>query len=347
MATLYLHTGMHKTGSSSIQNSLAALPDDRGPRYLQPGPTPNSSGPVKFAFVNNPKRFVKKNVPLASRQEYFRALLSKMLRESRYDDAILSAESFDLMSQEEFESFVGMVRHNNLKIITYVRNPVSAMPSALQERIRVGILTNTDVIAQKLVPKYGRLRERYHGYDVNYVDFSRESLRNNCVVQDLSARIGIEIAPEEVITSNESMCRYATSLLLCRNMWRKRCGLPIVTNHSVIPLMAGLKGPKIEMASDFIKSGVQYHAEGIAWIEKQIGKSWDICPIMKADAISSVRDLLQVPETAREWLAQRVKHYKGEADWHIIGSAVDSLAHRGMAPSYNISQRDDDDRRPA
>ena len=53
MTTLTLHAGMHKTGTSSIQQTLAALPAGRGPQFLMAGGHANSSGMLKVGFTEN------------------------------------------------------------------------------------------------------------------------------------------------------------------------------------------------------------------------------------------------------------------------------------------------------
>ena len=55
MAKCVIHIGMHKTGSTSIQHSLAAL-DDENHYYAQITGAPNHSVPVFSAFSASPLR---------------------------------------------------------------------------------------------------------------------------------------------------------------------------------------------------------------------------------------------------------------------------------------------------
>lgn len=143
--TVILHIGMHKTGTSSIQDSLSAY-DDGETRYAQLGVV-NHSVPMTTIFSKRPHEYhIWKNqgVSRASvdvlRDEY-RARLDAQLADHRHSTLIVSGEDIGILDDDEkrhlFDYF--LARNVRLRVVCITRDPAGLAPSALQQHIRGGM----------------------------------------------------------------------------------------------------------------------------------------------------------------------------------------------------------------
>lgn len=217
MDTLYLHIGMHKTGSSSIQSSLARFKTEKL-RYAHLGEI-NHSIPLytifsedRYAYHIHRRRGFSREMVDAHRERYA-AMLRREL-ERRSGDMIISGEDLSILSESELKALETEVRpfFRHVKVIGYTRNPIDYASSALQEQIKNGV-TPTEIPR----PAYRDLFEKFHrvfGKDhVLLIDFRRSNLFRGSVVQDFLHRVG---APADLITEqseNESLSLLATKLM--------------------------------------------------------------------------------------------------------------------------------------
>ncbi|RMF37608.1 MAG: hypothetical protein D6754_09095 [Alphaproteobacteria bacterium] len=344
MATLFLHVGMHKTGTSAIQDSLAALPEGRGPRliYLD---VPNMSGQIKKALED--PEFLRASLGYGSVEAYareqpkLRDRLARLLAETGDRDAVLSAEAFSPLGEKEFDDFLSLVRHDTIRVIAYARAPQSAMASSLQERIRRGGITRFR--PHSWVPQYRRSLEKFEKLGLEIVCYDRATLHNGCVVQDFCRRVGIEIRPEEVRNTNESFGRDAIVLAFCRNVWRESRGLERNNSMELEPLVGDLATPKFKLHGRLIRPAVRRRRDEIDWVEQRMGRSF---PEWKQggnrDAILEREDLLKVSDEAADWLARHVEGYDGSRDPMVVGAAVEALVlgeRRKLSPLARLTRR--------
>ena len=158
MTTVTLHIGRHKTGTSSIQATLAANRDllrSRG--VLYPASLPeNHSGFFRDAFAPNPESF-----PINKHNGLNREAIQKMARR-QLDDVSREFESFQgshlIFSAEDACTLpLEGVRNikkllderlspNKYQIIFYTRHPVSRALSGIQQNVKGNGLTLEDAI---------------------------------------------------------------------------------------------------------------------------------------------------------------------------------------------------------
>jgi hypothetical protein len=330
MATLIVHAGLHKTGTSSIQETLAALPAGRGPAYLWIV-VPNMSGVIRKVFQPLPrleKSFgAERAAAFMAEKPALTQRLRELLRRNRDRDCILSAESFSLLSERELADFLAMVPHDSVRFLAYARDPWSAMPSEFQQRVKDGGLARFS--PESWVPKYRARLEKFVPHGLEVFCYDRATLRNGCVVQDFLGRIGIDIRPEEVRNTNESVGRDAVALLYCRNRWRQAQGLPKDNSVALRPRLAELAEPRLRLHPDLVGPAVAAAREDMAWVEARMGRTFARSPAGDDAAdVSSEEDLLRFSAAADAWLGRHVPGLGTNRDPMAVGAAIDALILR-------------------
>lgn len=154
--TLYLHIGLGKTGTTSIQLNLLEQADllekQHGlhfPRDLPTG-TPfngNHSMLLRALFSKSPRvRGRLSAIGLNSDQEIERfnqnnlEALERGFAASGASQALLSAESVGHFDEEDLKDLASWGRRiaREFKLVACIRNPVHALSSEIQQRLRVG-----------------------------------------------------------------------------------------------------------------------------------------------------------------------------------------------------------------
>jgi len=330
MATLYIHVGMHKTGSSSIQTTLKRLPDCSGPKFIMPMGHANATRPVHRALGG-----FEKLPPIhrgKSRNELreigTRELedLKRQLSEFASTDAVISAEGFETLRIEEFEEFLGLVQHQQVHIIGYIREPLSLSSSVLQQRIKSGMDKWKPLT---LIKPYRRRFSKFLDHHCTLIPFDRDLLFNGCVVQDFCKRIGIQLDPNDVTKVNKSLSLDAVKLLFCRNAVRR--GQARVSPMPLARKLSLLVGPKMRLAGTEIAGALAERADEIAWMMDVLGASWNLSTDATGPGVVTCEDdLLSPSEEARQWLAANSTGYDGQKDWRVVGRAVDRLLTEGI-----------------
>lgn len=150
MKTLILHAGLHKTGSTSIQESLGirkeVLEQDgyRYPAFRNPDGVLeyNHSYMFQLAFSNAPSQLaiVKKRGwdPTLAASCYYDQLRSAM---NDCPNLILSGEGISRLNEFELRKIKELFKTWKIEVITYVRPAYSFFCSAQQERIKNGTVS--------------------------------------------------------------------------------------------------------------------------------------------------------------------------------------------------------------
>jgi hypothetical protein len=148
-ARAYVHIGINKTGSSSIQ---AVMARSRG-RLIRKWATlysaisRNHSMPLYTMFSDDPASFVENKrrgltdpVEIAAANDKTRAALHSEFTHSDAQQLVLSGEALSILSRagvERFSSWLGEYAKETF-VIAYVRHPVDWASSAAQQRIQAG-----------------------------------------------------------------------------------------------------------------------------------------------------------------------------------------------------------------
>lgn len=279
MTQVILHIGMHKTGSSSIQETLAGFDDGRT-RYARLGPEANHSLAIMRMFGTDSShphaadaRRGRSAQEVAARTARLRAALRTQLAQG--GRLILSAESLSMLEGPEVTRLRRfLLRHGatGILVIGYARAPLSFAASALQQRIR-------NDVADLSVPRPGykhRFRKfiaQFGADAVQILPFDRARLTGGSVVADFLTRCGIDPASLPEKRSNETMKAAATRLVFDFN----RSG---VMSHGRADLLKARIGliRAVRMADTglpfVLPEGLAAQAqdpEDVAWLRKATG----------------------------------------------------------------------------
>lgn len=307
MRTAVLHIGMHKTGSSSIQQSLAAR-DWPQHHYVREG-APNHSVMLRTVLQNDLSLLetartgaLPKDLPAiqAKRREALEAELGQVTKPY----VILSAEVLsggNLVGRSGLEALRDLLTPHvdRIQVIGYVRPPVSKIQSRFQQKMK---LANLSLNRARLeMPKiyYRTLLEPFDTIfgreNVTLVRFDRKTLTGGDVVLDFADRIGLAITPEDIVQANTSLSREAVAALYARNKygvgplefrpWHR-------TRQRARQAVEGLGSGPFRLSAELLQPALDEMATDIDWLEARMGEPMRDAPSEGADCIGSEADLL-------------------------------------------------------
>jgi hypothetical protein len=201
-----VHIGFHKTGSSSIQQSLVkskALLDKNGFLYPSLKEVKNQHWPLAAQFFKKPEDYhLIRDRGFANKTElnqWFEKInldLDKQISSFNGHTCILSAEDFSIILLDhkltEFQSFLAQ-RFDSTKIVIYVRPAEKLYDSRIQELAKGGNIS----LKKLLLPNnfQGRIKKKTESYvkefgqeNISVIKFSPESLCEGDVVKDFQQR---------------------------------------------------------------------------------------------------------------------------------------------------------------
>jgi hypothetical protein len=325
MNTCILHVGMHKTGSSSIQETLWTNLRDPHFRYIEVAGHPNGCQFMNAAFLDDPrtywvyrKQFLSRQTVFALRQRFLRRLRRRLRNISGTKiTPVLSAEACWNFSASELTSIREFMREEafSVRVIVYLRPMKSWIESMIQEHIKFdsGFVSFSD------------LGEEFCSSELNYLQrletiesifgrenllirpFTRSGLIGGCAVTDFCKTLGIAMDPARIRRSNEGICADAVRMLQCYNTFIRHSSPPsLATNQLLIMRIRQLKGLPFRVHSSWIEP-IRSH---ILRQNEQILKCYgvDLQENLQAydegPCIRQASDMLQFSPQSLEWLAQ-------------------------------------------
>lgn len=224
MRKVILHVGLHKTGSSAIQETSAKNRDrlkEAGYYYPTFGDTKwtNHSIPLCLLFMGDreEKHSVIDIFPDSLEREHAakqkkNALLNE-LNDYPLLDIIFSGEDISLLETAELYSLKEFIRCDleidDISVILYVRNPVLLAISGAQEWVRAGqksfgdVLSLGNLLQAKL--KIERLQEVFGIGRVAVFDFDTAVKEHGDITKHFYERLGISNEISEFVRINEAM----------------------------------------------------------------------------------------------------------------------------------------------
>tara|TARA_B100001093_G_scaffold512563_1_gene582671 strand:- start:3325 stop:4368 length:1044 start_codon:yes stop_codon:yes gene_type:complete len=211
-----LHIGSPKAGSSSIQASLKDFDD--GETFYASLAEVNHTLPIIVSFLDD-KSIISRNTKkvrnaITKKQKHLEKLKDQLSRKDR-KRIIISGEGIaHKLNDKEKQKLIECLcsKGANLKIVYYVREPISFTKSIFQQQVKVNGRANL----QKSFKSKHKLRLNYF-YKIipkeNIIvrKFDRDLLDNGCIVRDFSSAVGIEV--DKVVNVNESLSLPALKLL--------------------------------------------------------------------------------------------------------------------------------------
>lgn len=219
MKQIYLHVGMPKTGSSSIQASLDGYDRD-GTRYARLGAA-NHTRLVAQALDPEwsvwPVAGISREEKLA-KSEASLALLTDELRRPGANTLILSAEGISVLSFEQIRILKHLLDEHadRTVVLAYVREPLSFTASLIQQIVALG-MDSRNLALPKYRDKFEKFLVLFGEGNVVFRNFATEALIEGSVVMDFCAQVGI---PHDAIVErriNDRLSLEAVQLLHCLN----------------------------------------------------------------------------------------------------------------------------------
>ena len=218
MRDVILHIGMHKTGTTTIQNSLHKINQNgfRTVGFIEK----NHSIPLFTIFSENRfnyhiwKKRGLTNSQIFTKKIEYENILEDELSNQNVDVFLVSGEGIANLTEDEQINVCRYFQKKNfrVRVIYIVRDPISWAISANQEIAKGGART-----LLKVIPDYKR---RVLGFikgcgHENILAFKYEDLIQNGLIRSFSEIIGCEL--KEVAWENESLTSEALSLIYCLN----------------------------------------------------------------------------------------------------------------------------------
>lgn len=220
--TLFLHIGLHKTGTSSVQRAYRQY-DDGKTKYAQLA-FENHSIPLYTCFSrayasyhlwqragHDPEEVERIRSEMLTR-------LRAELKASKRRNVIISGEDISVLDEAEFGALVGFLSENHggvVQVLAYVRNPMSYLVSSLQQQIRsdaIDTAVHGPAYRRRLDPAITTLgRQNVHIHDYDAIGRSGKG-----IVEHFAAQIGIAVPPEETRV-NVGLSKEASQLVLALN----------------------------------------------------------------------------------------------------------------------------------
>ena len=288
MPKCILHVGMHKTGSTSIQNSLAELDDEKF-YYARIMGSPNHSVSMLWAFAERPDRghvrkmMLRKNRTVEEIVGEAKRGIKASITEAGERTLVISGEGMLRLGEKDLtrlRKFFERHGYSEFEILAYIRPPGGYMSSAIQQRIKSGGFK--DFRIEQSLPDY---REKFEKFDlvfgaenVKLSKFDRALLKNGDVVEDFCERSGIPVDSIGIIRKNEAVSRL-TALLVYQ--YHRHCDAeqlpPFKAGQSMrlAELLQKLDPAKFKLTPDVLAPMIEKIKPDIEWMEKRLGQSLD------------------------------------------------------------------------
>lgn len=262
MNSLILHIGSHKTGSSSIQESLFGFEDDDF-CYLKL-PKANHSKEIGRLFgVSHPRKLVESDETLSLIRREIHNLGDRAL--------IVSAEDISSLSRQSLENLFSFFKFyfQRVTIVGYVRSPGAYMTSAYQQVAR-----NKDYAPPIAYRSYRRTFLKFDDIfgeqNVRLFKFDPARFPNRCVVKHFATTIGLVLPEDRIVRSNDSVCRLTIQLSFCyHQIYPNR---PHVA-HLLDPICRLIDGKGLTIAPSILQRLISENMDDLVWMEQRLGAS--------------------------------------------------------------------------
>lgn len=211
---LVLHTGDHKTGSTSIQTAFAQGLKIKGKKVLYPGTMSHNGFAISLKAIDRQNR---KGNPEPKHQKTVEAFGARIsLSPARYK--LLSAEGLEGVSPSTLAQVLGEHFNGNdtIRIVSYVRPHASRLLSNYTEQVKIGRVDGTleDYLAHVIrtgrldyMPRFSAWRQEF-GSAFHLRPFLRSELKNGSILEDFAQTAfgnSLDVTPD-LPPANSSLC---------------------------------------------------------------------------------------------------------------------------------------------
>jgi hypothetical protein len=305
---VWLHVGMHKTGTTSLQSSLGAVRNHPQWRMLKVGGRSNMGKALCAMFAAKPskhsafRKLGKTDEEISVEGGLLRERLRKAVASCSVPEIIISAEA--LTSTIDAAGLAALrdllLQHcREIRVIGYVRPPVGFKTSIFQEAVKHG--KGKFNVAEAKV----HYRRRFRKFDdvfgrdkVLLRKFDTSTFPGGCIVADFFEQTGLSpLPPDAVVRTNESLSREACGMLYAYRKFGPGYGVGdtvIRENNEMIAPMFGIAGERLRFSGKLMLPHLTAELKDIRWIERRIGASLHEKSVSAAAGVDTEEGLLTV-----------------------------------------------------
>ena len=294
---------MHKTGSTSIQESFSEFDNDNI-SYFQLGNS-NHSAIHSTIFLENPenyhghKRSGRTKESVQTQRSLLIERVTEELNTKKQKSLITSGEDISIMDEPSLITMRDFFRDHFSKIliIGYVRSPASFMASALQQRLVGGQSVKIKSLYPEYKEKFSKFDHVFGKENVVLKKFQKNFLDEGNVVIDFANLIGAKIDKSKIVFSNEGRGLEVASLLFAH---RKLSGSEFSSSRGrsvkgdVIHLLRSLNSESLKLHRDAVLPILEEKREDIDWMEDRLGVSLEENLSTHDSALRELDDFFQV-----------------------------------------------------
>ena len=298
MKRIVLHVGMHKTGSTSIQASLAGYRDGVFEYATLPPVVKaerehayNHSFLINTAFDKDSKRVgMLLRVGVVANdfdrvRVQCRDALEACLRASEAEVLILSAETitnFDLESTQELGVLLRQYA-SDIQVYAYVRDPFDYVKAITQEAIKWGH-AGDHLHPLSYRNNFDHIEDVFGAECVSYRLYRREKLLNGDVIADFGSWIGLKKDPAHRLEANVTLSTDAVRCIYALNnypMFSSGSGLLQSSWRELVGVFGQLFPGRFEMPARLVAREIDVW--DMAWMEARLGQSLQLPPYSEQD----------------------------------------------------------------
>jgi len=290
MKKLILHIGLHKTGSTAVQETLhknRGIGLKHGLHY--PAFTANFSRALCGIFGPDQHKLLVNQLSGHDTPEKF-ARARKATSKRLLNDLSTIAEPTTLISGEDATALplldVGALSRffhsmfDEVKILAYVRPPRAHINSIIQQKIRKGERLGK-LLKDPPAPLYRARLEPYYNVfgaeNITVKAFAPKTLHRQCIVADVLNQMGFDDELYDKLTvdrKNDTLSWPATFYLNAINK-----DLPIYVDgkpnrkreRHLISNARKITGEKFALPYSYLNQGCSEYTDDIAWVEEKLG----------------------------------------------------------------------------
>lgn len=302
-----VHIGMHKTGTTSIQEYFYANRTAVDILYPDLGDA-NHSVPLFSMFYCTPENYYIHSINKLNKDSVIRYnlqmknSLEKQINISNKEDVLISGEDLIYLEKTDLEKLKEFFRtyYENIEIIAYTRSLNEYLSSALPENLKNE--GDTDFNLEKLFPNYKKLFLKFIDVfgksNVNIFEFNKFKLKDNDIVSDFCSKISIHQENKIALNENKSLSLEAVSFLF---IYYKFFPNTIIgednrrMNINLIIKLSNIGYKKFKLCNKVLIPLIKIFSDDFAWMKKDIGIDLDDTKIKDyKDCVSSQEDLFQI-----------------------------------------------------
>lgn len=291
-ATIYLHIGLHKTGTSSIQATLFNSRKKllaHGINYPHLSKNPNHSVTLLPLFRRAPHRYranrragIDTKEKAAKKNVASLAALRRELDANTSEKVVFSGEGLVALPVEGLRQLRRELEPHaeRFRVIAYVRDPYSTANSMFQQRVRRG-QTHQQIMEAPPYPHYSNIASSIEVFGRENVDirlFGRAHFVNGDLIADFLSQIGAspELAKElEVSRTNVALSHEAAYLVHAINQrfpTEERDAPDLDKRAELLRWLAAIPGQPYRCPPDLLQAAQPFIDVELKWLHDVLGK---------------------------------------------------------------------------